>query len=138
MDVYYSTSKDTVQSAKTDSGAWKSADAHKDFGTKQVTSLNFGAIDARYILIVFNISKTGNISPHCRLIGTITTANGTAIAPKQQKSIKPGESGMVNDEDLVEFELRQVSAFGTKVTHLDRRRSQRSAKPLSAATPAKN
>ncbi len=119
LDIYYSNSSEMIKTVKTDPAEWKSANAHTDINTKQVVSLNLGAIDAHYIMIVFTMAEPGTISPLSMLGVISTTKDKKATVPNQasddeekKKNAKP-----VNPDDLVEFDYANA-AYGTKVTHV--------------------
>jgi len=114
LDLYYSDSTEMLKTVKIDPTEWKSANVHTEINSKQVVSINLGAIDAHYVMAVFTLSEPGTISP-LSMLGVIATDKNKKAASPDQETDDQKKGKVVNPEDLVEFDYANA-AYGTKVT----------------------
>jgi len=116
LDLYYSDSTEMVKTIKTDPTEWKSANVHATINSKQVVSINLGAIDAHYVMAVFTLTEPGTISP-LSMLGVISTDKKKKATAPDQETDQQKKGKVINPEDLVEFDYANA-AYGTKVTHV--------------------
>ena len=111
VDIYYTDV--TPQSAKPDDKIWQSANIHQAFGAKRIVNVDLKALEARFVMLVFNLTTPGDIGP-VALFASVDLKNPIP-APNQEDA--NGKVKIVPPEDLVEFDYAQ-SAYGSKVSDL--------------------
>jgi hypothetical protein len=109
VDIYYGV--DTPQSAKLNDKAWQPANVHQAFASRRIVNVDLKTIEARYVMMVFKMTKPGTIGPLA--LFTSVDLKHPIQAPNQEDA--NGKVKVVPPEDLVEFDYAQ-SAYGSKVS----------------------